>query len=134
MKYRRPNKNSPYYLPPEIYDNVVTFCRCYPVWVKELETLPDSSKAITYDTDKVQTSGGYDVTSALALKRVELERKVDLIRTTAMITNAELWEWLIKGTTEKYTIQELIQQGMPCSRGHYTKIRGYFYYMLSKRI
>ena len=134
MRYRRPSKSSPYYLPPEIYDNVVSFCRCYPLWVKELQTLPDSSKAITYDQDKVQSSGGYDVTSTLALKRVEIERKVDLIRTTAMITSPELWEWLIRGTTQRVTIQDLIQQGMPCSRSHYTKIRGYFYYLISKRI
>ena len=134
MKYRTPSKNNPYWVEPERYRAAVHFCRCYPLWLKELESLPDSSKAITYDGDKVQTSGGYDVTSALALKRVEVERKVDLIRTTAMITNAELWEWIIKGVTENVTARDLIQQGMPCSERYFTKIRGVFYYYLSRRI
>ena len=134
MKYRRPSKNNPYWIEPELYDTVVHFCRCYPLWLKELSTLPDSSKAISYDKDRVQTSGGYDVTSALALKRVEVERKVDLIRTTAMIANSEIWEWIVKGTTENYSVQDLIQKGMPCSRSYYSKVRGYFYYLLSKRI
>ena len=135
MQYRRPKKKSPYFVEPEIFDNVVTFCRCYPLWVKELQTVPDSSRAITYDKDKVQTSGGYNVTEALALKRVEIEHKVDLIRTTAMISSPDLWEWIIKGTTEKgVTINDLINQGMPCNKNHYAKIRAYFYYLLSKRI
>ena len=135
MRYRRPNKNDPYWVEPEIYDYVVHFCRSYPVWLKELETLPDSSKAITYDGDRVQTSGGYDITSALALKRVEVERKVDLIRSTAMIVNPELWEWIIKGTTEKgVTIEDLIAQGMPANKNTFAKLRKVFYYYLSKRI
>jgi hypothetical protein len=135
MQYRRPKKDDPYWVEPEIWDNVVHFCRCYPVWLKELETLPDSSKAISYDGDRVQTSGNYDVTSALALKRVEVERKVDLLRTTAMIVSPELWEWILKGTTEKgVTIEDLIAQGMPTNKNHYAKLRKYFYYLISKRI
>lgn len=135
MQYRRPKKDDPYWVEPEIWDNVVHFCRCYPIWLKELETLPDSSKAISYDGDRVQTSGNYDVTSALALKRVEVERKVDLLRTTAMIVSPELWEWILKGTTEKgVTIEDLIAQGMPTNKNHYAKLRKYFYYLISKRI
>ena len=135
MQYRRPKKDDPYWVEPEIWDNVVHFCRCYPVWLKELETLPDSSKAISHDGDRVQTSGNYDVTSALALKRVEVERKVDLLRTTAMIVSPELWEWILKGTTEKgVTIEDLIAQGMPTNKNHYAKLRKYFYYLISKRI
>ena len=135
MQYRRPRKNDPYWVEPEIWDNVVHFCRCYPLWLKELETLPDSSKAISYEGDRVQTSGNYDVTSALALKRVEVERKVDLLRTTAMIVSPELWEWILKGTTEKnVTIEDLIAQGMPTNKNHYAKLRKYFYYLISRRI
>ena len=121
MSYKRPSRRSKYYLPPQIYDNVVTYCRCYPIWLKELQTLPDTSKAITYDQDKVQSSGGYDATAELALKRVELERKIDLIRTTAMITNSQMWEWILKYVTEKnVTIDDLIAQGMPCHRNTFS--------------
>ena len=135
MQYRRPSKKNPYYVEPELFDNVVSFCRCYPLWLKELETLPDPSKAIVYDKEKVQTSGGYDSTSALALKRVDIERKVDIIRTTAIIVSPDLWEWIIKGTTTRgVRIDDLIAQGMPCNKNYYAKIRGYFYYLLSKRI
>lgn len=132
---RRPRRSSRYWIEPEIFDNVVTFCRCYPLWVRELQTLPDGNRAIQYDKDKVQTSNQYDATAELALKRVETERKVNLIRTTAMTASPELWEWIIKGvTTNDYTIEELIRQGMPASRNYYSKVKSYFYYLLSRRI
>lgn len=132
---RRPKHTSKYWVEPEIFDNVVTFCRCYPLWVKELQTLPDGSKAIQYDKDKVQSSSDYDATADLALKRVEIERKVNLILTTAQTASPELWEWIIKGVTSNdYTVNELIQQGMPASINHFSNIKRYFYYLLSKRI
>ena len=135
MSYKRPSRRSKYYLPPQIYDNVVTYCRCYPIWLKELQTLPDTSKAITYDQDKVQSSGGYDTTAETALKRVELEHKIDLIRTTAMITNPQMWEWILRYVTEKnVTIDDLVAQGMPCHRNTFSQMKAYFYYLLSKRI
>lgn len=135
MKYRRPRRKSPYWVQPEVFDNVVTYCRCYPVWVKELNTLPDSSKGISYDREKVQSSGNYDVTAETAFRRVELERKVELIRSTAKIASPELWQWIIKGTTEKdITIDNLIAQGMPASKTLFAKVRARFYYLLSKRI
>ena len=132
---RRPRRTSKYWIEPELFDNVVTFCRCYPLWVRELQSLPDDNRAIQYDKDKVQTSNQYDATAELALKRVETERKVNLILTTAKIASPELWEWIVKGvTTNDYTIEELIRQGMPASRNHYSKLKSYFYYLLSRRI
>lgn len=132
---RRPKRTSKYWIEPEIFDNVVTFCRCYPVWVKELQSLPDGNRAIQYDKDKVQSSGNYDATATLALKRLEIERKVNTILTTAKIASPELWEWIIKDVTSSdYSVTDLIQQGMPASVNHYTNVRRYFYYLLSTRI
>ena len=132
---RRPRRSSKYWIEPELFDNVVAFCRCYPLWVRELQSLPDGNRAIQYDKDKVQTSNQYDATAELALKRVETERKVNLILNTAKIASPELWEWIVKGvTTNDYTIEELIRQGMPASRNHYSKLKSYFYYLLSRRI
>lgn len=135
MRYRKPKRTSKYWVEPEIFDNVVTFCRCYPVWLKELQTLPDPSRAIRYDGDKVQSTGGYDSTAELAMRRLEIERKVNLIVTTAQAASPDLWQWIIKGTTSKdYTIQDLIKQGMPAGKDYYGKAKAKFYYLISKRI
>lgn len=135
MKYRRPRKKSPYWVEPEIFDSVVTYCRCYPLWVKELRTLPDTSRAIVYDKDKVQTSGGYDSTAETAMRREELFRKVKLIESTAEEAAPEMCKWILKGVTEKdVTIGDLIAQGMPWNKNTYAKARAYFYYLMSRRI
>ena len=132
---RRPKRTSKYWVEPEIFDNVVTFCRCYPIWVRELMTLPDGNRAIQYDKDRVQSSGDYDATAELAMKRIEIERKVNLVRTTAKIASPELWEWILKDVTSReIKVDDLIAQGMPASANYYAKLRKYFYYLLSKRI
>lgn len=134
MEFRIPKRKTKYWLHPKKYKLVVYWCRCYPVWVKELETLPDTSKAVTYDSDKVQTSGGYDATAELAIRRNELAKKVWTVNDVAKQVAPDLWTWIIKGTTEDCTADQLIQQGMPCSRNHYYQKRRKFYYLLSGRI
>jgi hypothetical protein len=134
MRLYAPKGRGQYKLPPEIYRLAVQWCRCYPVWVRELETPPDTSKAITYDQDKVQTSGGYDATAELAIRRMELAKKVRLINDVAKMTTPDLYTWLLKGVTENYTADQLIAQGMPCSKNLYYRKRYIFYYKLAKRI
>ena len=135
MQYRRPRRNDPYWVEPEIWDNVVHFCRCYPVWLKELEALPDPNKGISYEGDKVQSSGENDPTYVFAAKRIEIERKVNLIETTAQSVNTSLWSWIVKGVSEKgITIEDLKAQGMPINKKEYAQMRKVFYYRLSKRI
>ncbi len=134
MRTYAPKKKTKYWLPPEEYRLAVHWCKCYSVWLKELETLPDTSKAVTYDSDKVQTSGGYDATAELAIRRTELAKKVWTVNYVASQAAPDLWKWILKGTTENYTADQLIQQGMPCSRNHYYQKRQKFYYLLARRI
>jgi len=135
MRYRRPKRTSKYWVEPEIFDHVITFCRCYPVWVKELQTLPDPSRAIRYDSDKVQSSGGFDSTAELAMKRLDIERKISLIETTAQAVSPEMWQWIVKGVTSKeYRVEDLQAQGMPASCNYYGKLKQKFYYLIAKKI
>ena len=133
--YRTPTKKSKYWTEPKLYKHAISWCLCYPLWKRELETLPDASKAIDYAKDKVQTSNDYDATAELALKRVELEHKVNILETTARIVAPDLFEWLIKGVTEdNIMVEDLIAQGMPCGKNLYYRLRQQFYHLISKRI
>lgn len=135
MRYRTPTKKSKYWTDPRRYKHAISWCLCYPLWVKELETLPDANKGIDYSKDKVQSSGDYDITSETALKRVELEQKVNLLETTARLVTEDLSEWLIKGVTEEdVKADDLIAQGMPCAPKLYYQLRQKFYYMIARKI
>ena len=68
-QYRTPKKTSKYYVPEQVYKATVYHCRQYPLWVSELAVEPDTSKAIDYSTDRVQTSSQYDATSEIAMHR-----------------------------------------------------------------
>jgi hypothetical protein len=135
MRVYRPKPGSKYYIEPEKYSHVVAWCRCYPLWVKELETLPDTSRAITYDKDKVQTSISTDPTSELAMRRIGIERKKNLLETTIQAVSPEIYAWMLKGITNRgLTARDLIQQGMPCGRNYYSRKKAQIYYQLSKKI
>lgn len=133
--FRTPTRNSKYWTEPTLYKHAISWCLCYPLWKRELETLPDASKAIDYAKDKVQTSSDYDATAEMALKRVELEHKVNLLETTARLVAPDMYQWLIKGvTTENVIVEDLIAQGMPCCKNLYYRYRQKLYHLLSKRI
>ena len=137
MKHRTPTKKSKYWTEPKLYKHAISWCLCYPLWKKELESLPDASKAIDYAKDKVQTSSDYDATAELALKRVELEHKINILETTAKIVSPDevMVRWIIKGVTEEnIRIEDLIAQGMPCCKNVFYLMRQKFYYLISKRI
>lgn len=135
MSKRVPGRNSPYWTPRQDYLTAIHWCLRYNDWKHELVTLPDTSRGIRYDTDKVQTSNDFDATAELAMKRAEIEEKIQLLESVAKVCMPQCTEYLIKGvTTEGIRIEDLIAQGMPYGRNTYLLIRQKFYHLLSKRI
>lgn len=135
MRARIPVKSSPYWTPKADYKAAVYWCLRYPLWIKELATLPDTSQGIRYDKDKVQSSGDYDSTAELAMRRVEIESKVSLLQTTARLVMPECPEFLIRGVTEEgVRVEDLIASGMPFSKNLYLRKRQQLYHLISKRI
>lgn len=135
MRFRSPGKNSPYWTPKEDYRAAVYWCRRYPLWIKELQTLPDTSKAIDYTLDKVQTSSTYDATADTAIRRSEILSKVTLLEGIATACMPECPEFLIRGVTEEgVKVEDLIASGMPFGKNLYLRRRQKFYHLLSKKI
>ena len=135
MRFRSPGKNSPFWTPKEDYRAAVYWCRRYPLWLKELETLPDTSKGIDYSTDKVQTSNNYDATADTAIRRSEILAKVTLLEGIAKAVMPECPKYLIRGVTEEgVKVEDLINSGMPFGKNLYLRKRQQFYHLLAKRI
>ena len=124
-KGRRPTKKSKHYVAPALWDHAITFCRCYPLWKAELSVC-DSSKAIRYDIDRVQTSGDYDPTETLGIRRAEIQEKVDLVeRAAAIATQSEvIQELLILGVTHGLSYNTLrMRFDIPCGHNQYNEYR-----------
>ena len=123
-----------YHLPKEEFLTVLHFSQQYPNWEQELRTTPDTSKAITYDGEKVQTSGGYDACSETAMRRYEVERKKKLIEDTVREAAPEIYEYLLLGVAYGVPFWKLQEKGIPCEKTMYYERRKKFYYLLAKKI
>ena len=143
QRYRKPTKRSRYYVAPALWNHAISFCRCFPLWVAELSAC-DSSRAIRYDLDKVQTSGDNNPTEQLGMRRAELQRKVDIINTSAAaVTDSDpMQKYIIMGVThglsfevlEHLPLQDTKLQGIPCSRNTYHAYRRKMIYNVAMAI
>lgn len=135
MRTRLPSKNNPWWTPTHDYKCAVEWCLRYPDWKKELRSLPDTSKGIAYDKDKVQTSNDFDSTAELAMRRVDIESKANLLESTAKVCMPSATEYLIMGVTiDGITFNELEAKGIPYSKSQYFRIRQKFYHLIANKI
>ena len=128
------SEKNEFYLPKEEFLTVLHFSLQYPNWVQELRTEPDTSKAITYDEERVQTSGGYDACSETAMRRYALAKKKQLVEDTVREVAPEIYEYLLLGVAYGWTFWQLKKQGIQCEKTMYYERRRKFYYILAQKI
>ena len=135
-KYRPPSEKSKYHVPKEDYLTAIHYSLRYPLWKEEVESMADTSKAITYDKDKVQSSSGYDSTFEAAVKIVESDKqhKMQIVDYTIQRVAGDLDYWLRLGVCYGLTFDQLKGKGMPCERDAYYLMRRKYIFELVKRI
>lgn len=133
-KFRTPGDRSKYYIPKEDYYCAIHYSLRYPLWVEEAKALADTSGAIRYDKDKVQTSPNYDSTFEAALRLKEINEKIKLVDDTIEMVSGSIAYWLRLGVCHGLSFEQLKGKGLPCERDMYYLIRRRYYYELSKRI
>lgn len=135
-KYREPSKKSKYYIPKEDYLTAIHYSLRYPLWKEEVEKMADTSKAIAYDKDRVQTSGDFDSTFEAAVKIMETgkQSKIQMIDDIIHQVACNMDYWLRLGVCYGLTFDQLKGKGMPCERDLYYLIRRHYYYELALRI
>ena len=135
-KFRPLSRKNKYYIPKEDYLTAIHYSLRYPVWKQELDAIADTSKAIRYDKDNVQTSGDYDSTFEAAVKLTEgsIVKKVQLIDDIINQVSKGMDNWLRLGVCYGLTFDQLKNKGMPCERDMYYDMRRHYYFELSQKI
>ena len=135
-KYRTPKPSSKYAIPKEDYLTAIHYSLRYPLWREEVESMADTSKAITYDKDKVQTSFGYDSTFEAAVRIADSNKqhKIQLIDDIIKLVADDMYYWLRLGVCYGLTFNQLKGKGMPCEKDTYYTMRRRYYYELIKVI
>lgn len=134
-RYRRTSQKSKWYLSNELYDTVLHYARNYPEWKAEYDFC-NPNGGISYDRDRVQTSGDYDPTEAIGIRHAALKDKIDRIEKAAQLAAPDevLRKFLMLGVCYGLTRYQLEQQRMPCTKNTYAAMRGKFYYELAQLI
>lgn len=133
-KYRTPSENSKYYIPKEDYLTAIHYSLRYPLWKEEVADMANTARGISYDKDRVQSSGGYDSTMEAAIRIQEKQHKLQLIDDTIHDVADGMDYWLRLGVCYGLTFEQLKGKGMPCEHKKYYLIRRMYYYKLSKKI
>ena len=135
-KYRTPSPNSKWALPKEDYLTAIHYSLRYPLWKEEVDTMADTSRAITYDKDKVQTSSDYDATFEAAVRITDSypQTKIRMINDIICLVANGLDKWLRLGVCYGLTFNQLKAQGMPCEKDLYYQMRRRYYYELMQKI
>ena len=132
-KYRPTTKNK-YALPKEEYLTAIHYALRYPLWLDELRTLGDTSQGIRYDKEKVQTSMTGGEVEDIAIRRVEIRGKIEMIDKIINSVANGMDHWLRQGVCYGLTFDQLKARDVPCERDSYYLMRRKFYYELSRRI
>lgn len=135
-KYRLPSENSDYYIPKEDYLTAIHYALRYPLWKEEVDCMADTSKAITYDKDKVQASSNYDSTFEAAVRISDsypMSRIKLIDNIIARVADGQDY-YLRLGVCYGLTYNQLRTRKMPMGHRQYYEMRRKFYYELSKRI
>ena len=133
-KYRVPSTKNKYYIPKEDYLTAIHYSLRYPLWLAELNDAEDTSTAIRYDLDKVQTSPSANTVFNAAEKSIALREKIELIDGLIAMCAEGMEHFLRLGVCYGLTFDQLKIKGLPCEKDMYYRIRRRYYYELSRRI
>lgn len=133
-KYRVLSPKNKYYIPKEDYLTAIHYSLRYPLWVAEVEDTRDTSTAIRYDKDKVQTSPNGDMIYNAATRAIELSKKVEMIDRIIEQCAEGMDYFLRLGVCYGLTYDQLKDRDMPCERDMYYRIRQRYYFELSHLI
>lgn len=131
--HRAPQAGARYYLPKYEFKTVVAFCFQYPELKRKLRDI-DGYHAVVND-GMPHGTGKSDPVAYDAMKRAEIQEKIDIIEQTTKEHTGILYKWMIQGITdETMTYNRLRNQGIPISKNLYSDLRRKVYYHIAQRI
>lgn len=130
----RPLNYDKYRISKNRFRELYYWCLQYNEWLDELKYNTDAVKSIGI-TDMPVSHGNADTTQRLAIRRMQLQQNCEMIEQTAIETDADIYQYLIKAVTnEKITYRYLKEiMSIPCGKDMYYDRRRKFYWLLDQR-
>ena len=135
MSRVRPINEKKYEISKHRFWELYHYCMQYNEWKDELKYKNDTVKSIGI-TDMPLNRNTSDATAKLAERRVELQRKCELIEQTAIEADPDICQYIIKSVTNDYVSYKYLKQVMniPCGKDMFYDRRRKFYYLMSRKV
>lgn len=132
----RPLNKEKYEVSKHRFQEIYHHCMQYKEWKDELRYCEDTVKSIGAMNEGRASGGTGSATEQLAIKRIKLREKCELIEQTAIEADAEIYPYILKGVTEEFASCKYLKEvcGMPCGKDMYYDRRRKFYWLMSKKI
>ena len=121
---------NPNYISKHRYYELKHFCLQYPEWRKELEQLylePGSLKI-----DYIKSSDPSDRTADIAIRRMKLKKKMELVEQAAMAVEPDLANYILTAVTDGVSYEFLrMRMNIPCCRDTFYECYRRFFRILS---
>ena len=133
-KVRKLSKKNKYDLPQTMRYAVIYYARQYQEWEIERKAIENTSRAISFDGDRVMDSGDSDPTFTASARAEALADKMKIIEDTAREADSRIYYYLLMAVGYGWKFDRLKAHGMPAERDLFYDRRRKFYYLLSKKI
>lgn len=117
------------------FGEVYHYCMQYNEWKDELKYKIDTVQSAEV-SDMPKADGNSDATARLAERRVELQRKCELIEQTAYEADSQIYPYILKAVTNEGITYNYLKMVMniPCGKKMYYDRRRKFYFLMSSKI
>ena len=127
------SKRNKYWIGKHRHYELKHFCLQYPEWKKEYDDYGGPSTSL-YSLDNVRTNrSSLDPTAKNAIDRLCVSEKMHLIERTALETDEELRDYILKAVTEGLSYTTLKSKyDIPCGKDVYYDRYRRFFWLLNK--
>ena len=124
-----------YNISPHRFMELYHFCLQYNEWKDELKYKSNTLKSPQISEGSAAVGDVSDSTAKLAMRRAELQKKCELIEQTAIETDADIYQYILKAVTNEgitYNYLKTVCE-IPCGKDMYYDRRRKFFYLLSQK-
>lgn len=127
------SEKNPYWIPKHRYFELKHFCLQYPDWKKYYVSLLGVNSLSSLGGNKPRLNTITDKTGETAIKRLYFSDRMKMIEQTAIDSEPDIYEYLLKGVTEglSYTYLKTYCD-IPCSKDFYYDRYRRFFWLLDK--
>ena len=123
------SKANPYWISKHRYYELKHFCMQYPEWRRALLAISEYKSGLSGKQGNQQA----DPTAAIASRRIELSKRIDILEQAAHQTDPVIGEYILKGVISGLSYDSMKARiEIPCCKDMYYHLYRRFFWLLDR--